>query len=76
MGLRAEIWALRLGLSLERGGLTEEKEKKKKKKKNEEKFPLCLKASVIGPFGAAAQKVVPLGEAGKVIAFFLLNNRK
>ena len=33
-----------------KGGRTEEKEKK-------EKFPLCVKALVIGPFGAAAQKV-------------------
>ena len=31
-------------------------EKKKKKKEEKEKFPLCVKAQVIGPFGTAAQK--------------------
>ena len=41
-------------MSLERGGRTE----KEKKKKKEEKFPLCVKALVIGPFGAAAQKTI------------------
>ena len=33
-----------------------EKKEKEKKKKKKEKFPLCVKAKVIGPFGAAAQK--------------------
>ena len=42
MCLEARIWAFR--------GWTEEKKDK------EEKFPLCVKAWVIGPFGAAAQK--------------------
>ena len=40
-------------MSFEGGGRTEaEKEEKEK----EEKFVLCVKAKVIGPFGAAAQK--------------------
>ena len=41
-------------MGLKRGGT--EKEKKEKEKEKEEKFPLCMKAKVIGPFGAAAQK--------------------
>ena len=38
-----------------RRGWTEEKEEEEEEKKKE-KFPLCVKAKVIGPFGAAAQK--------------------
>ena len=34
----------------------EEKKKKKEKKEEKEKFPVIVKAKVIGPFGAAAQK--------------------
>ena len=41
------------GESIEGGGRTEEKKRIKEKK---EKFPLCVKALVIGQFGAAAQK--------------------
>ena len=48
MGLKARIRVPWPGYEL-RGGWTEEKEKEK------EKFPLCVKAKVIGPFGAAAQ---------------------
>ena len=54
LSLKAGIWASRLGFG-PRWGWTEKK-KKEKEKKEEEKFPLCEKASVIGPFGAAAQK--------------------
>ena len=39
-------------MSFEGGGRTEKEEKKKEK----EKFALCVKAWVISPFGAAAQK--------------------
>ena len=48
MGLKARIWASRLGfepqgwdMGFEGGGRTEEKKKKEKKK---EKFALCVKA--------------------------------
>ena len=49
MGLGARISASRLEYELRRGWT-------EKDKKEEDKFPLCVKAKVIGPFGAAALK--------------------
>ena len=67
MGLETRIWASRLGfepqdwdMSLEGGGQMEEDEEKMKKKREKEKFTLCVKALVTGPFGAAAQLGIPL----------------
>ena len=47
MSLEARI------LALEGGGTREEKEEEE-----EEKFSLCVKAKVIGPFGAASPKTI------------------
>ena len=46
MGLQTEIWAWRLG----GGGV------RRRRRRRRRKFPICVKAEVIDPFGAAAQK--------------------
>ena len=50
LGLKTRILAPRPGNELQRGWTEKEKEEKK------EKLPLCVKAKVIGSYGAAAQK--------------------
>ena len=67
MSLEARLWALRLGfepqgqdLGLEtriwasRGG----GRKRRMRRRRRRNFPICVKAYLIGPFRAAAQKVV------------------
>ena len=46
LSLEARIWTSRLGFGPQGGGM---------EKKEKEKYPICEKALVIGPFGAAAQ---------------------
>ena len=55
MGLKAKIWASRLG----GGGV------RRRRRRRRRKSPICVKAWVIDPFGAAAQKVEE-GGAGEI----------
>ena len=57
---------MRLGFGPQGGTEKKKKEKKEKKEKEKEKFPLCEKAEVICPFGAAAQK----GEKSSIFTTF------
>ena len=59
MGLEAEIWASWLG----GGGVR--KRIRRRRRRRRRKSPICVKAKVIDPFGAAAQKVEE-GGAGEI----------
>ena len=55
LGLQTRIWALRLGFGPQdwdlRGG-----HRRRRRRRRRRKIPTCVKAYVIDPFGAAAQK--------------------
>ena len=62
MGLADRIWATRLGfgsrdwdLGLETGGGRTDGRRRRRRRRRR-KFPICVKAMVIDPFGATAQK--------------------